>query len=84
MEVEEQLQIVTEQIASSDRGSDMIETMEEIRQLERVTVAAKTRPSTFTHYKTLIKRILAYGIGETRILRSHGRGECFSMLMNLG
>jgi hypothetical protein len=40
VEAEEQIRIVTEQIASGDGRSDSIETMEEIRQLERVTVSA--------------------------------------------
>jgi hypothetical protein len=40
VEAEEKIQIFTEQIASGDGRSDSIETMEEIRQLERVTVAA--------------------------------------------
>ena len=40
MEAEEQIQRVTEQIVSSDRGSDRIETMEEIRQLGKVTATA--------------------------------------------
>ena len=42
VEAEEQIQRVTEQIASGDRGSDRIETIEEIMQLERVTAAAMT------------------------------------------
>jgi hypothetical protein len=40
VEAKEQIRIVTEQIASGDGRSDSIETMEEIRQLERVTVSA--------------------------------------------
>ena len=41
VEAEEKIQRVTSSIALGDRGSDRIETMEEIMQLERVTAAAR-------------------------------------------